>query len=55
MEIPLFPLQPATGEESQPPHLYDPVLGRIETEVNDEPESLIVYGMDDTYDFILDH
>ena len=87
MEIPLFPLQPATigllmsddkgygirytlswgyrygtadflqgrkGEEDQPPSLYDPVLGRIEASVNYAPDKLIVDGMDETYDFILD-
>ena len=88
MEIPLFPLQPATiglllsydkvdgirekissgdkygtkallqvrkGEGDQPPPLYEPVIGRIETAVNHDTENLIVDGMEETYYFILDH
>ena len=43
------------GEEAQPPTLYDPVLGRIEAAVNDDPDKLISYGMEETYDFILAH
>ena len=78
MDIPLFPLQPATigllllddkvdgireniswgyrygtvaslqgrkGEETQPPPLYEPFLGRIESAVNDDPENLVLDGM----------
>ena len=43
------------GEEAQYPPLYDPVLGRIEVAVNDDPDNLIVDGMEKTYDFILAH
>ena len=43
------------GEEDQPQPLYDPVLGRIEAAVNDDPENLIVDGMKETYEFIMDH
>ena len=39
-------LQGRKVEEAQPPPLYDPVLGRIEAAVNDDPESLIVDGME---------
>ena len=39
-------LQGRKVEEAQPPPLYDPVLGRSEAAVNDDPESLIVYGME---------
>ena len=46
-------LQVIKGEEAQPPPLYDPLLGRIEAAVNDEPKNLAVDGMMDTYDFIL--
>ena len=35
--------------------LYDPVLGRIEAAVNDDPDKLISYGMEETYDFIPAH
>ena len=31
------------------------MLGRIEAAVNDDPENLIVYSMEETYDFILAH
>ena len=31
------------------------MLGRIGAEVNDDPEKLIVDGMEETYDFILAH
>ena len=31
------------------------MLGRIEAAVNDDPENLIVYIMEDTYEFILAH
>ena len=48
-------IQGKKGEKAQPPPLYDPVLGRIEAVVNDDPENLILYGMEKTYDFILDH
>ena len=48
-------LQGRKGEEAQPPPLYDPVLVRIEAAVNDETENLIVYGTEETYDFILAH
>ena len=48
-------LQVRKGEEAQPPPLYDPVLGRNEVAVNDDPEDLIVDGMEKTYDLILDH
>ena len=43
------------GGEAQPPPLYDPVLGRIEAAVNDDPDNLIVDGIEETYDFILAH
>ena len=46
-------LQGRKGEKVQPPPLYDLVLGRIELAVNDDPENLIVDGMEETYDFIL--
>ena len=48
-------LQVRKGEEAQPPPPYDPVLGRIEAAMNYDQENLIVYGMEDTYDFIMDH
>ena len=48
-------LQGRKGGETQPPPLYDPVLNRIETALNYDPENLIVDGMEETYDFILDH
>ena len=38
-------LQGRKGGEAQPLPLYDPVLGRIEAAVNDDPENLIVDGM----------
>ena len=46
-------LQDRKGEEAQPPPLYDPVIGRIEAAVNDEPYNLIVDGMEETSNFIL--
>ena len=48
-------LQGRKGEEAQPPPIYDPVLVHIEAAVNDEPENLIVDGMDETYELILAH
>ena len=48
-------LQVRKGEGSQPPSIYDPVIGRIEAAVNDDPENFIVDGMEETYDFILAH
>ena len=46
-------IQGIKGEETQPPPLYDPLLGWIEAVVNDDPENLIVDCMEETYDFIL--
>ena len=48
-------VQGRKGEEAKPPPLYDPVLGRIKTAVNDNPGNLIVDGIEETYDFILSH
>ena len=48
-------LQGRKGEGAQPPYIYDPVIGRIEEAVNDDPENFIVDGMEETYDFILAH
>ena len=48
-------LQGRKVEEAQPPPLYDPVLGRIEATVNDDPKNLIVDSMEETYDLILSH
>ena len=48
-------LQGRKGKEAQHPPLYDPVLGRIEAAVNDDPENLIVDGIEETYYFILVH
>ena len=48
-------IQGIKGEETQPPPLYEPFLGRVEAAVNDDPENLIVDGMEDNYDFILAH
>ena len=48
-------IQGRNADQAQLPHLYDPVIGRIEAAVNDDPENLIVDGMEETYDFILAH
>ena len=48
-------LQGRKGEEAQNTPRYDPVIGQIEAAVNDDPENIIVDGMEDTYDFILAH
>ena len=48
-------LQVRKGEEVQHPPLYDPVLGRIEVAVHDDPKDLIVDGMEATYGLFLAH
>ena len=48
-------LQGIKGGETQPPPLYEPVLVRIEEALNDDPENLVVDGIEATYDLILDH
>ena len=48
-------LQGRKGEEAQPPHLYGPVLVRIEAAVNDDPWNLILDVKEETYDFTLAH
>ena len=48
-------LQDRKEEVAQPPHLYDPVLGRIEATVNDDPKNLIVDVMEENYYFFLAH
>ena len=48
-------LQIRKRKDAQPPPLYDPLLGQIEAEVNDDPNNLIVDGMEGNYEFILAH